>query len=99
MATSHVHLGRMVGRVFVAAAALAAASVALSAAAVVNVAPAGASVGCGVSFGTPQVEGAAGSFAFMVPTIPAVANQICNARITVTGTIATAGGTRPGNVN
>jgi hypothetical protein len=52
-----------------------------------------------MSFGTPQVEGAAGSFGFVVPTVPAVAGQVCNARISVTGTIATAGGSRPGNVN
>src|ERR1700722_6877760 len=100
MATSHVHLGRMVGRVFGAAAAFGAGSLSfLSAAAVTGSPPAGASVGCGFSFGTPQVEGAAGSFGFVVPTIPAVADQVCNAQITVVGTIATAGGTRPGNVN
>jgi hypothetical protein len=99
MATSHVHLGRKVGRVFVAAAALGSGSFAFLSAAVMGSPPAGASVGCGVTFGTPQIEGAAGSFAFVVPTIPAVADQICNARITVVGTIATAGGTRPGNVN
>ena len=100
MATSHVHLGRMVGRVFVAAAALGAGGIALlSGCRVVASTPAGASSGCGVSFGTPQVEGAAGSFAFVVPTVPVVAGQVCNARITVTGTIPTAGGTRPGNVN
>jgi hypothetical protein len=99
MATSHVRLGRIVGRVFVAAVALGVGSVAfLSAVAVTSSEPAGASVGCGVSFGTPQVEGAAGSFAFVVPTIPAVAGQVCNARISVVGTIATAGGT-PSNVN
>ena len=52
-----------------------------------------------MTLGTPQVEGAAGSFEFVVQTIPAVAGQVCNARISVSGTIATAGGTRPGNVN
>ena len=62
-------------------------------------APAGASTGCGMSFGTPQVRGRGGSFMFVVPTIPAVAEQVCNATISVTGTIATPGGTRPSNVN
>ena len=64
-----------------------------------GVAPAGASTGCGVTLGTPQVLGALGSFIFDVPTIPAVAGQVCNATISVTGTIATSGGTRPTNVN
>jgi hypothetical protein len=66
---------------------------------VLSSAPAAASVGCGLSLGTPQIEGAAGSFAVVVQTIPAVAGQVCNARISVSGTIATAGGTRPSNVN
>ena len=84
----------------VTAAALAIGTVSfLSAVVVLAPVPAGASTSCGLTLGTPQVEGAAGSFAFVVPTIPAVAGQVCNATISVTGTIATAGGTRPGNVN
>src|ERR1700734_2843265 len=82
MSGSHMHLGRIVGRVAVAVAALATGSLAfLSAAVILNPGTAGASVGCGMSLGTPQVEGAAGSFAFVVQTIPAVAGQVCNARI------------------
>ncbi len=61
-------------------------------------APASAA-GCGLSFGTPQVLGAAGSFIFVVKVVPAVAGQACNATVSVAGTIATAGGTRPSNVN
>ena len=100
MSGSHVHLGRIVGRVAVAVAALATGGFAfLSAAVVLSSAPAAASVGCGMSLGTPQVEGAAGSFAFVVATIPAVAGQVCNARISVSGAIATASGARPSNVN
>ena len=53
---------------------------------------------CGMSLGVPQVEGAAGSLVFDAPTIPAVAGQVCNATVSLTGTIATAGGTRPSNV-
>ena len=64
-----------------------------------GVAPAAASTGCGMTLGTPQVLGALGSFIFDVPTIPAVTGQVCNATISVTGTIATSGGTRPTNVN
>jgi hypothetical protein len=52
-----------------------------------------------MTLGTPQVLGASGSFVFDVPTIPAVPAQVCNATISVTGTIATSGGTRPNNVN
>ena len=100
MSGSHVHLGRIVGRLAVAVAALATGGFAfLSAAVVLSSAPAAASVGCGMSLGTPQVEGAAGSFAFVVATIPAVAGQVCNARISVSGAIATASGARPSNVN
>ena len=100
MSRSHIHPGRTVGRVAVAVAAMVTGSLAfLSAAVVLNPAPAAASVGCGMSLGTPQVEGAAGSFEFVVQTIPAEAGQVCNAWISVSGTIATAAGTRPGNVN
>jgi hypothetical protein len=99
MSRSHMHPGRIVGCVAVAVAAMATGSLAfLSGAVVLQPDPAAASV-CGMSLGTPQVEGAAGSFEFVVQTIPAVAGQVCNARISVSGTIATAGGTRPGNVN
>jgi hypothetical protein len=100
MSGSHMHLGRIVGRVAIAVAAMATGSLGFVSAAVAHSsAPAAASVGCGMSLGAPQGEGAAGSFAFVVQTIPAVAGQVCNARISVTGTIATAGGTRPSNVN
>ena len=99
MSGSHVHLGRIVGRVATAAALATGTLAFLSAAVVLAPAPAGASATCGMSLGVPQVEGAAGSFGFVVPAIPAVAGQVCNATISVTGTIATAGGTRPGNVN
>ncbi len=64
-----------------------------------GVAPAGGSTGCGMTLGAPQVLGALGSLVFDVPTVPVVAGQVCNATISVTGTIATSGGTRPGNVN
>ncbi len=99
MSGSHVKPGRIVGRAAGAVALAAGALAFLSAAVVVTPAPAGASVGCGMSFGVPQVEGAAGSFTFVVPTIPAVVGQVCNARISVVGTIATSSGVRPGNVN
>ena len=99
MSNSHVGLGRIAGRVAAAAAVVTGTLAFLSAAVVVASAPAGASVGCGVSFGAPQVEGAAGSFGFVVPTVPAVAGQVCNARVSVAGTIATSGGARPSNVN
>jgi hypothetical protein len=87
-------VGRLAAAMAVAAGTLTVASVALTAA---TSAPAGAST-CGVALGTPQLEGALGSIVFQVPTMPAVPGQACNASITVTGTIATAGGTRPTNV-
>ena len=99
MSGSHVHLGRIVGRVATAATLAVGTLAFLSAVVVLAPVPAGASTGCAMSLGVPQVEGAAGSFGFVVPTIPAVAGQVCNATISVAGTIATAGGARPGNVN
>ncbi len=60
---------------------------------------AGAAVAaCGASLGTTQVQGAAGSFIFVVPVVPATPGQACNAILSVTGTIATATGTRPSDV-
>jgi hypothetical protein len=60
-------------------------------------APAGAS-GCGVHLGATQETGGAGSLFFNTTVLPAVPGQVCNATIALTGTIATAGGTRPTNV-
>ncbi len=85
-------VGRLAAAVAVAGATLSVASVALA-----SPSPAGAS-GCGVVLGAPQVQGAAGSFVFVVEALPAVAGQACNATIAVTGTIATSAGTRPTNV-
>ncbi len=86
-------IGRMVAALALAGGTLTVASVALE----LRAAPAGAT-GCGVALGTPQVQGTAGSFVFIVPAVPTVPGEACNARIAVTGTIATSGGTRPGNV-
>ena len=86
-------LGRLVAAVAVAGGTLTVASVALDIAS----APAGAAA-CGVALGTPQLEGALGSIVFVVPTMPTVPGEACNATIPVTGTIATSGGTRPTNV-
>src|SRR5271169_3949 len=86
-------VGRLAAGLAVAGGTLTVASVALDA----GPAPAGAS-GCGVALGAPEVQGAAGSFAFVVPTLPTVPGEACNATIAVTGTIATPGGTRPTNV-
>jgi hypothetical protein len=98
MSASPFHVRGRIGRVLaalaVAGGTLTVASVALG----VGAAPAGAA-GCGVAFGAPQVQGAAGSFAFVVPALPTVPGEACNARIAVTGTIATSVGVRPGNVN
>ena len=87
-------LGRLAVSFAVAAGTLTVASVVLG----VGQAPAGAAT-CGMSLGTPQVEGAAGSFIFDVPAVPTAAGQGCNTTVSVTGTIATSGGTRPGNVS
>ena len=54
--------------------------------------------GCGMTLANPQSSGAAGSIIFLVDAVPAVPGQGCNATVTLTGTIATAGGTRPTNV-
>jgi len=57
------------------------AALAIASIAVTFVAPSGAgpepvsATPCGLSFGTPQVEGAAGSLDFVVPTIPAVTGR------------------------
>jgi hypothetical protein len=48
--------------------------------------------------GTTQPSGALGSLIFDTTVVPAVPGQVCNATISVTATIATAGGTRPSNV-
>jgi len=97
MSDSRVHLKRRFLRLAVAVAVvpgtLAIAAVSLT----VGSAAAGAA-GCGVVLGTPQSTGALGSIVFVVPTAPAVAGEACNANVSVTGTIATAGGTRPSNV-
>jgi hypothetical protein len=93
-------LSRLRGRIGRLAAALAIAGGTLtvvSAALGADAAPAGAS-GCGMTLGSPQVQGTAGSFALIVTAVPTVPGQGCNTTITVTGTIATSGGTRPGNV-
>ena len=93
-------LGRIASRILVSAATAAGTLAILTGALGLGGAvPAGASTGCGMTLGTPQVLGALGSFIFDVPTIPAVAGQVCNATISVTGTIASSGGTRPNNVN
>ncbi len=87
-------LARLAAAIALAGAALTVASVALNAGPV----RAGAA-GCGVTLGAPQVQGAAGSFVFVVQALPTVPGEACNATIAVTGTIATSGGTRPTNVN
>src|SRR5215472_16191809 len=56
--------------------------------------PAGAA-GCGMHLGTTQPSGALGSLIFDTTVVPAVPGQVCNATISVTATIATAGGIRP----
>jgi hypothetical protein len=86
-------VGRLVAALAIAGSTLTLASVALN----LGPAPAGAS-GCGVTLGTPQVTGAAGSFGFIVPAMSTVPGEACNATIAVSGTIATSGGTRPTNV-
>jgi hypothetical protein len=91
------HIGGRAGRIAaafaVAGGTLTVGSVALG----LGGASAGAS-GCGVTLGVPQVQGAAGSLVFEVPTARTVAGEACNATISVSGTIATVGGVRPGNV-
>jgi hypothetical protein len=98
MSDSRVHLKRSLVR---AASALALAAGALGIASSLSLiagsTPAGAA-GCGVVLGAPQSTGALGSIVFVVPTAPAVVGEACNAHVSVTGTIATAGGTRPSNV-
>jgi hypothetical protein len=86
-------MGRLTAAVVVAGASLTLATVGLN----VGTAPAGAS-GCGVSLGAPQVQGAAGSFVFVIQALPTTPGEACNANIAVTGTIATSGGLRPTNV-
>jgi hypothetical protein len=88
------------GRLARLAAALAVAVTTLTVASVsLNIGPAHAgAASCGVTFGAPQVQGAAGSFVFVVPALPTIPGEACNATITVSGTIATFGGTRPTNV-
>ena len=86
-------VGRLAGALAIAGGTITLASVALN----LGPAPAGAT-GCGVTLGTPQVEGALGSFIFDVPALPTIPGEGCNATIAVTGTIATSGGTRPTNV-
>ena len=88
-------IGRLVAALAVACGTLTVASVALATA--TATAPAGAST-CGVTLGSPQLEGALGSIVFQVPTLPAVPGQACNATISVVGLIATTAGTRPTNV-
>ena len=88
-------LGRLAVAVAVASATMTVASVALNV--VGGQAPAGAS-GCGLQLGTTQSTGALGSVIFLTTVVPAVPGQVCNATISVTPTIATAGGTRPSNV-
>jgi hypothetical protein len=86
-------VGRMAAAMAMAGASLTIVSIALNG----GSAPAGAA-GCGVTLGTPQVQGAAGSFVFVVKALPTVAGEACNATIAVAGTIATSGGIRPTNV-
>ena len=88
-------LGRLAAALAVASAAMTVASVALDVGG--GQTPAGAS-GCGMQLGTTQLEGALGSIFFVTTVVPAVPGQVCNATISVTATIATAGGTRPSNV-
>ncbi len=85
--------GRLTAAFVVASASLTVVSIAFD----VGTAPAGAA-GCGVVLGTPQLQGALGSIVFDVPTAPAVPGESCNAHVSVSGTIETAGGTRPSNV-
>jgi hypothetical protein len=97
MSGSWSHVRGRVGR-FAAAVAVAGATFTIASVAVnVSPAPARAS-GCGVTLGTPQVQGAAGSFVLVVQALPSFPGEACNATIAVTGTIATSGGTRPTNV-
>jgi hypothetical protein len=98
MSGSRVHVRGLVLRLGAALAITSGTLTIASATLVVGQAPAGA-VGCGMSLGAPQVQGAAGSFIFTVQAIPAVTGQACNAKVSVTGTIATSGGTRPMNVS
>ena len=91
---------RVRGRITRIAATLAIVSGALTVGSValgVDQASAGAA-GCGMTLANPQSSGAAGSIIFLVDAVPAVPGQGCNATVTLTGTIATAGGTRPTNV-
>jgi hypothetical protein len=97
MSRSRVHLPSRVARL-AAAAVLASGTLTIASIALgLAQAPAGA-VGCGMSLGTPQVQGAAGSFIFTVQALPAVAGQGCNAAVSLTATIATSAGIRPSNV-
>jgi hypothetical protein len=88
-------IGRLAAALAVASGTMTVASVALDV--VGGQPPAGAS-GCGMHLGATQASGAAGSIDFVTSVVPAVPGQICNATISVTATIATAGGTRPSNV-
>jgi len=98
MSGSWIHVrsrvvGRLAATLAIACSTLTLASVALN----LSPAPAGAS-SCGVALGAPQLEGALGSLAFVVPALPMVPGEACNATLAVTGTIVTPGGTRPTNV-
>jgi hypothetical protein len=97
MSGSQFHIRDRVGRLAAAFAIAGGTLTVASAALDVGEVPAGAA-GCGMSLGTPQVQGAAGSFIFVVKAVPAVAGQACNATVSITGTIATPGGMRPTNV-
>jgi hypothetical protein len=48
--------------------------------------------------GATQPFAGAGNLDFITTVLPAVPGQVCNATVALTGTIATAGGTRPSNV-
>jgi hypothetical protein len=86
--------GRLTAAFAIAGGTLTVASIALD----IGQSPAGAAV-CGVSLAMPQVQGAAGSFIFVVAAVPTVAGEACNATVSVTGTIATSGGAQPMNVS
>ncbi len=83
-----VRLGCLAVAVAVASATMTVASVAMDVGG--GHPPAGAS-GCGMQLGTTQLEGALGSLFFVTTVVPAVPGQVCNATISVTATIATAG--------
>jgi len=88
-------LGRLAVAMAVASTTLTVVSLAVNA--VGGQAPAAAS-GCGMQLGPTQSTGALGSIIFVTSVMPAVPGQVCNAAISLTPTIATAGGIRPSNV-